>query len=496
MTDLLQNLRTELNALTRRTMVRAGTVPFQRTKDPRGSGIITVLAPTEEQRQAAKSDGDKLMRWSRVVEVTLQRRGISAAVDRLTRLTREMAPLLLLERQDVAEVSEGVWRRGFERELVRTSAALQSLLTDTAAAFEILQRRPTMDYTPFPMHLVQLARGQWTVQAERSAELITLSDVRNLDARTDIETIVATGHALYCSVFVGAVREEYVAARQQASDEGRGLRIELYLERAGELSSAPWELLYDGCQFVSMCQGSAVARMVDVQQLRSALPLARPLRILLTISAPRSFSWLDAERERQRIEAAVAPLTMLGLMELQVASDGSINMLRRMFASASAAGRPFDGWHFIGHGEFDERAGRGTLVMTDEKREAHHVGGWELVTLFRDQPRLRFAILNACEGARTSPKSPMSGVATALIEAGIERVVAMQFPISDRAAIVFAEEVYGALADGMTFDEAVVEGRRGIFYRPNAAEWITPVMFMPALGGGSKAVRQEGGTQK
>lgn len=496
MPDFLQRLRAELEDLTRRTAVRAGDVPFRRIKDPRGRDVITMLEPTDEQRQDAKSDERRFACWSRTVEAVLRRRGASAEVDKLAQLTAQLTPLVLLERQDVAEVTEGMWRRGFERDLARTSGTLQALLVATPAAFDIQQHRRSMHYASFPMRLVHVTSGQWLVQTERSRELVTPASVWNPEVGADTEAIVAAGQALYDTVFVGAVREEYVAARREASDDGRGLRLELYLDRAGELSSAPWELLHDGRQFVAMCRGSAVARIVDVQELPNLQPPARPLRILLTISSPRSLLWLDAERERQRIEAAVAPLTMLGLMELEVTSDGSFNTLRRMFASANAAGHPFVGWHFIGHGEFDERAERGTLTMTNEKREPHRVGGWELGTLFRDQPQLRFAILNACEGARTSPKSPMSGVATALIETGIGRVVAMQFPISDRAAIVFAEELYGALADGMSFDEAVVEGRRGIFYRPNAAEWLTPVVFMPALADGSNAARQEGETQE
>ena len=455
-----------------------------------------MLEPTDEQRQDAKSDERRFARWSRTVGAVLRRRGASAEVDKLARLTGELTPFLLLDRQDVVDVTEGQWRRRFERDLERASAALQTLLVDAAPAFEIVQRRRAVDYMSFPVRLVQGAPGHWSVETERSTEPVTPPSVRSPETKAAVEDIVAAGQALYRAVFVGAVEKEYLAARQQVCDEGRGLRLELNLDCAGELSSAPWELLHDGRQFVAMGLASAVARIVKVREPGGAPPPVRPLRILLTISSPRTLPWLGGERERQLIEAAVAPLTMLGLMDLEVTPDGSFNTLRRMFASASAAGRPFDGWHFIGHGEFDERTGRGTLAMTNDKREVHRVSGWELGTLFRDQQHLRFAILNACEGARTSPKSPMSGVATALIEAGIGRVVAMQFPISDEAAMVFAEELYGALTDGVTLDEAVVEGRRGIFCRPNAGEWITPVVFMPGLGDGSNTVRHEGGTQE
>ena len=55
---------------------------------------------------------------------------------------------------------------------------------------------------------------------------------------------------------------------------------------------------------------------------------------------------------------------------------------------------------------------------------------------------LRLVVLNSCEGARTTLTDPYAGVATTLVQLGVPAVVAMQFEISDRAAIVFAEELY------------------------------------------------------
>ncbi|HEX2370177.1 MAG TPA: CHAT domain-containing protein, partial [Acidimicrobiia bacterium] len=57
---------------------------------------------------------------------------------------------------------------------------------------------------------------------------------------------------------------------------------------------------------------------------------------------------------------------------------------------------------------------------------------------------LRLALLNACEGARGSASDPFAGAAQSLVQQGIPAVIAMQFPITDRAAILFAQEFYGA----------------------------------------------------
>ena len=63
-------------------------------------------------------------------------------------------------------------------------------------------------------------------------------------------------------------------------------------------------------------------------------------------------------------------------------------------------------------------------------------------TSLDDQVQLQLVVLNSCQGARTTLADPFAGVATTLIQSGVPAVVAMQFEISDEAAIVFAEELY------------------------------------------------------
>ena len=58
-------------------------------------------------------------------------------------------------------------------------------------------------------------------------------------------------------------------------------------------------------------------------------------------------------------------------------------------------------------------------------------------------------------------------------------VVAMQFEISDEAAIVFAEELYTTLIGRQyPIDAAVSEARKAVFTEVNEIEWATPVLFL------------------
>src|ERR1022692_3096542 len=107
----------------------------------------------------------------------------------------------------------------------------------------------------------------------------------------------------------------------------------------------------------------------------------------------------------------------------------------------------------MGHGGFDPQKG-GVLLFTDHAGRGAPVTGESLGVMLRDHTSLRLVILNACEAGRTDPADPFAGVADSLVRRGIPAVIAMQFEISDTAAIEFAPALYGALAAGLPIDGA------------------------------------------
>jgi hypothetical protein len=79
---------------------------------------------------------------------------------------------------------------------------------------------------------------------------------------------------------------------------------------------------------------------------------------------------------------------------------------------------------------------------------------------------------------------PFAGVASALVMAGVPAVIAMQFPISDAAAIEFAGTFYPRLVDGFPVEAAVAEGRKALRTADTKSwEWATPVLFMRSKDG-------------
>jgi hypothetical protein len=138
--------------------------------------------------------------------------------------------------------------------------------------------------------------------------------------------------------------------------------------------------------------------------------------------------------------------------------------------------------HFMGHGTFDRASGEGMLAFEAEDGSTDLVSGKAFATKLRDLRSLGVVVLNACNTARAGHQggtSPFRGVATALVLGGVPAVVAMQRPISDRAAIGFSTAFYRHLAKGDSIDVALTEGRQAIHSaKPESFEWATPVLFL------------------
>ena len=91
----------------------------------------------------------------------------------------------------------------------------------------------------------------------------------------------------------------------------------------------------------------------------------------------------------------------------------------------------------------------------------------------------RLVVLNSCAGAASGPTDVFSGTAAALVRGGVSAVAAMQYEISDPAAVAFCRGFYGAIARGRGVDEAVSSGRVAILgLSGRTLEWVTPVLYL------------------
>ncbi len=217
---------------------------------------------------------------------------------------------------------------------------------------------------------------------------------------------------------------------------------------------------------------------MDLPERIQPISVTPPIRVLVMISSPTDFPTLDVEAEWTRLNEALADLVGRNQIAIERLDDATLETLQRRLRRER-----YHIFHFIGHGEFDDNAQEGVLILEGDKGRGHKVSSQSLGMMLHDHETLRVAILNACEGARTSRTDPFAGSAQSLVQQGIPAVIAMQFEIADDVASRFAHEFYGALADGYPIDASLTEARKSIFAARHEVEWGTPVLYMRSPDG-------------
>jgi len=298
--------------------------------------------------------------------------------------------------------------------------------------------------------------------------------MRRLES-TETHTAKLFGGQLFETVFSGAIRSALSASLAEVRRRNVGLRLRLRLTDAPELCNLPWEFLYDGAlnRFLCLSKETPVVRFLELPDASRPLTVKPPLHVLVMIASPTDYPPLDVEREWSQLSGALADVQSAGLVTVDRLKIASLLQLQRRLKD-----REYHIFHFIGHAGFDDVAQDGALVLEDENRRGRVVSGQDLGMLLADHRSLRLIVLNACEGARAGRVDPFAGAAQSLLQQGIPAVIAMQFEISDSAAIAFSHEFYDTLARRYPVDAALAEARRAVFAGENELEWGTPVLYM------------------
>jgi len=296
----------------------------------------------------------------------------------------------------------------------------------------------------------------------------------------EMEAAKSFGARLFETIFDDEVLGCFRTSLYDATQKGVGLRLRLRITNALDLADLPWEYLYNPTlnRFLSLSVETPIVRYLELPEPIRPLAIKPPLRVLVMISSPHDYPELDVEQEWKKLRDAVSHLNRKGLLTLERLDDARLATLQRQLRQ-----KEYHMFHFIGHGGFDKQVDDGVLILEDEAERGRSVNGQYLGTLLHNHRPLRLAILNACEGARVSRNDPFAGTAQSLVQQGIPAVIAMQFEITDEAAITFAHEFYTAVADGYPVDAAMVEARTAIFAQGNNIEWGTPVLYMRAPDG-------------
>ena len=310
--------------------------------------------------------------------------------------------------------------------------------------------------------------------------------VRVLDRRgMDRRRLIELGTALADALFPPPVRAMLETSRLRLS-EARGLRIRLRFDQLAP-AGLPWEYTYlprtEGMLhalegFLCLDRRISIVRYELMNQ--PVPPLARtdgPLRFIGLFSSPETLEPLRVDHERRLLERA---LTKLPALEVECHLHAGLDSLLDAFA------QPAHVLHFAGHGIYDTRSsdGKGYLVLEDDQRRPVPLSA-ERLALSLQSRGLRLAVLAACQTASRDEMHPWTGVAPALVRAGVPAVVGMQFRIYDENTVTFNRHLYHTLLHGQPIDSAVTAGRLAILARSGEEDrdWGVPVLYMRSSDG-------------
>jgi class 3 adenylate cyclase/CHAT domain-containing protein len=302
--------------------------------------------------------------------------------------------------------------------------------------------------------------------ARRCREIVELLNRANRFGRLTREILVKlrdVGQVFYDEFFTMGVKQKLRDTRVEY--------LRLYLD--DHLVHVPWELFYDGQQF--LCQRFNMGRLVRTRQAvvgTRRRALARPLKMLI-IADPEG-DLKGAYREGTQLRDDMDRHQDLINVSLR---SGSITpeFLREKI-------RNFDLVHYAGHAEYDP--------------ECPGESGWRLTSgTLKPQDIVKMAgtaampaliVSNACQSARTEEWSiredfqgEIFGLANAFLLAGVRHYVGTFWEILDQPSSRFALEFYKNLLSGLGIGEAMRLARQALIgeYGEETIVWASYILY-------------------
>jgi HEAT repeat protein len=238
-------------------------------------------------------------------------------------------------------------------------------------------------------------------------------------------------------------------------------------------NAQPWELLYDGADFLAlhcpMLRRPSAGQAALPEAMKEPFPL--PLQVLGLSYSPRGRD-VDPQGHWREVHRALADVSPL--VELRVLDDQERQGLLDQGRLPEHVQRA-DVLHILAHGS---DASQGDPLLHLGKQ----FSGGELSKLLKGALKgVRLVILASCNSGCID--ADRKSMAESFLEAGVPAVIAMQYDISPPAALQFVSALYRSLADGDPLDQAVLQGRQRIHGRMSSSiEWMTPVLYTALEG--------------
>ncbi|HEX5604527.1 MAG TPA: CHAT domain-containing protein [Pyrinomonadaceae bacterium] len=297
----------------------------------------------------------------------------------------------------------------------------------------------------------------------------------------------ALGEALSSVLLPAAIFNVISDRINIATAQNKGLRIRLILSGA-ELNNVPWEFLLFNRAGGESKASDFLCLMPNVSLVRhpaSTLPewgveATSTVKVTIAAAGPAHWPKLKVSEEVALIKKALEGNSQVSISTVEHAQRTGM----------PDKTHPAHIFHFAGHGKFERRQsatpgayeGTSSLILENEYGEEDVLDAGILALQLREAG-VRVAVLGACQTAQRDDINSWSSVAESLLKAELGAVVGMQFPVRDDSATAFAEHFYGALALGLSIDEAVSAGRIALATLDDARGWANPSLYLRADNG-------------
>ncbi len=297
-------------------------------------------------------------------------------------------------------------------------------------------------------------------------EVITLLNRANRRAKVTpeiLDSLKKTGQILFDLLIPPKAREKI------AVTEAR--QLILYVD--DKLVHIPWELLFDGKQF--LCRRFAMGRIVSTRQAPTSLAsraLKAPHKVLI-LADPRGD--LDASyREGMEIKNFLDEKRELFHVDFK-SHPVDIPFVKKNL-------RDYDVVHYAGHGDYhsDNPAESGWLLKDGRLKAS------EISAMGGLQPMPSLVFSNACQTGQTGAwqiqdgfEQEIFGLANAYLLAGVQHYIGTFWEILDEPSGYFAKRFYSFLAQGVKVGEAVRRARQELIdaYGEETIVWATYMLY-------------------
>lgn len=301
---------------------------------------------------------------------------------------------------------------------------------------------------------------------------------------TNGEQLRQLGQHLYDWLFPGPISLHLNQTEAVARDQEAKVRLRLQIEPSA-IARLPLEFLYhrESDTYFATNPNTVLSRYLNVP-----LPARRvrrregPLHLLAIVSDPTDLERLDLDTWEEQLNRTLTPLLSDKSLTLKTVTDAT----RRNIRDALYEGKP-DIVQFIGHGIYRWNQGQTGVALVDEDtKEMWKVNERQFCGLFKGfDDHLGLISLAACESGQSDDPQSFRGLAPRLQQQGIPAVLAMQYKVNMRTAMLFLEEFYTAVAARKPIDWATQVARNAVavVYGDDNREFATPVLYMRAEDG-------------